>query len=145
MEEDVERDEVAPRQGRVSQLATDKAPAAIGPYSQGVSVAAGSRLVFTSGQLPINPETGEMAGGGTAGEARQALQNALAVLASAGASPADVVRATVYVVDMSCYPEFNEVYATFFGAHLPARSVVGVSALPRGASLEVELVGAVEG
>lgn len=129
----------------LSPVSTEGAPAAIGPYVQGMSVAGGCRLVFTSGQLPLDPVTGQMAEGGVGEEAHQALHNALAILAAAGARPGDVVRSTIYLVDMGAYAEVNEVYQKVFSGHLPARTVVGVSALPRGASLEVELVAAVDG
>lgn len=127
----------------LSVVATESAPAAIGPYVQGMSVASGCRLVFTSGQLPLDPASGAMVGGGIAEEADQALRNALEILAGAGARSEDVVRSTIYLVDMDAYPTVNEVYGRVFEGHLPARTVVGVSALPRGANLEVELVAAI--
>ena len=130
---------------RVSAVSTKSAPAAIGPYVQGMSVATGSRFVFTSGQLPLDPSSGELVGGGIASEARQALENALAIVEEAGAGREDVVRSTIYLVEMASYPAVNEVYERVFTGHLPARTVVGVSALPRGASVEVELVAAVQG
>lgn len=102
-------------------------------------------MVFTSGQLPLDPASGTLVDGGIREEARQALRNALGILAAAGARAGDVVRSTVYLLDMATYPQVNEVYEQVFAGHLPARTVVGVSALPRGASLEVELVAAVEG
>jgi 2-iminobutanoate/2-iminopropanoate deaminase len=108
-----------------------------------MSVTGGCRLIFTSGQLPLDPASGAFVGGGIAEEARQALGNALAILAGAGARTEDVVRSTIYLVDMTTYPTVNEVYEHVFEGHLPARTVVGVSALPRGANLEVELVAAV--
>lgn len=129
----------------LSPVSTEVAPAAIGPYVQGMSVAGGCRLVFTSGQLPLDPASGTLVDGGIREEARQALRNALGILAAAGARAGDVVRSTVYLLDMATYPQVNEVYEQVFAGHLPARTVVGVSALPRGASLEVELVAAVEG
>ncbi|MDA8300644.1 MAG: Rid family detoxifying hydrolase [Actinomycetota bacterium] len=129
----------------LSPVSTEGAPAAIGPYVQGMSVAGGCRLVFTSGQLPLDPASGTLVDGGIREEARQALRNALGILAAAGARAGDVVRSTVYLLDMATYPQVNEVYEQVFAGHLPARTVVGVSALPRGASLEVELVAAVEG
>lgn len=130
---------------RLSAVSTKAAPAAIGPYVQGMSVLGGCRFVFTSGQLPLDPASGELVGGGIAAEARQAFENALAILAEAGAGSEDVVRSTIYLVEMASYAKVNEVYEVVFAEHLPARTVVGVSALPRGASLEVELVAAVDG
>jgi len=131
--------------GLLSAVVTESAPAAIGPYVQGMSVASGCRLVFTSGQLPLDPVSGTMVDGGVAEEALQALRNALAILAEVGARGEDVVRATIYLVDMAAYPIVNDVYERVFEGHWPARTVVGVSALPRGASLEVELVAAISG
>lgn len=134
-----------PGGARVAPVSAKSAPAAIGPYVQGVSVATGSRFVFTSGQLPLDPSSGELVGGGIAAEARRALQNALAIVEEAGGGRKDVVRSTIYLVEMASYPAVNEVYEGVFADHFPARTVIGVSALPRGASLEVELVAAVPG
>lgn len=113
------------------------APPAIGPYAHAV-VSRG--LVFLSGQLPLDPATMEIVDGGPAAQLRMALANAEAILLTCRASLADVVKTTVFVTDLSAFGAINEAYAQAFGTHKPARSVVEVSALPRGASVEVELV-----
>jgi len=122
---------------------TDAAPAAIGPYSQAVRM---GDLVFVSGQLPIDPETGEFAGPGVAEEARQSLRNGAAVLEAAGSSIAHVLKTTVLLADLADFAVVNEVYAeAFAGGVLPARAAYQVAALPRGARVEIEFVGAVAG
>jgi len=118
-------------------ISTSKAPAAIGPYSQGVD--AGS-IVFTSGQLPLDPATGTFAEGGVAGQTRQALLNVQAVLAGAGLTMDHVVKTTVYLKDMNDFAAMNEVYATFFSNQPPARSAVEVARLPKDAAVEIEAV-----
>jgi 2-iminobutanoate/2-iminopropanoate deaminase len=117
---------------------SERAPAAIGPYSQAV-VADG--WVFCSGQIPILPETGEMVTGGVAEQAEQVLANLEAVLAAAGSSLSRVVKSTVFLASMSDFAAMNEVYARRFGDHRPARSTFQVAALPRGALVEIECVG----
>jgi 2-iminobutanoate/2-iminopropanoate deaminase len=116
---------------------TPLAPAAIGPYAQGVVT---GRFVFCSGQLGLDPATGELAAEGVAGETRQALQNLAAVLNAAGSSLASVVKTTVFVTDLATFKEMNAVYATFFPSAPPARSTAQVAALPRGAHVEIEAV-----
>ena len=116
---------------------TDLAPRAIGPYSQ-ATVSAG--LVFVSGQIPLDPATGEIVAGGFAQQAIRVLDNIDAVLRAAGCDRTSVVKATAYLTDLTRFAEFNEIYAAFFGDHRPARAVVGVAALPRGAQVEVEAV-----
>ncbi len=118
-------------------VSTDAAPRAIGPYSQ--AVVAGD-LVFVSGQIPIAPATGEMVVESFEAQVRRALANLGAVLQAAGSSPARVVKVNVYLTDMGLFAEFNKVYAEYFGEHRPARAVVQVSALPRGAQVEIEAV-----
>jgi 2-iminobutanoate/2-iminopropanoate deaminase len=117
-------------------VSTEKAPAAIGPYSQ--AVAAG-KLLFASGQIPIVPETGALAEGGIAGQAGQALKNVGEILKSAGAGYGDVVKTTCFLADMGDFAAFNEVYAKYFPGK-PARSCVAVKDLPKGALCEVEAV-----
>ncbi len=119
------------------RIETDAAPAAIGPYCQ--AVAAGD-WVYCSGQLALDPKTGEMVGAGdVAAETRQVLQNLAAVLAEAGLDRGDVVKATVYLMDMGEFSTFNEVYAEFFeGLVPPARATVQVAALPKGARVEID-------
>ena len=119
---------------------TDAAPKAIGPYSQAVRCAG---FVFLSGQIPLDPATGELVAGGFADQARRALENLDAVLKAAGCGRTSVVKATAYLTDLARFKEFNEAYAEFFGEHRPARAVVGVASLPRGAQVEVEAVAVV--
>jgi 2-iminobutanoate/2-iminopropanoate deaminase len=116
---------------------TDRAPRAIGPYSQ--SVSAGGFL-YTSGQIALDPATGELVAGGFEAQARQVFANLEAVLASAGCRFADVVKATVYLADMADFATLNGVYAAAFGDHKPARSTVQAAGLPKGARVEIDLV-----
>jgi len=121
-------------------IRTDAAPAPIGPYSQ--AILAGD-LVFCSGQIPLDPMTGDLSGGGVATEAHQVLANVAAVLAAAGCTFADVVKTTVFLTDMDDFSAVNAVYSEYFGtagAVPPARSAVAVAALPRGASVEIEVI-----
>ncbi|MDO9408961.1 Rid family detoxifying hydrolase [Patulibacter sp.] len=113
------------------------APPAIGPY---VHAVASGGLLFCSGQIPLDPATGELVGETPAEQARQCLQNLAAVAEGAGASLADAVRCTVYLTDMDAFAAVNEVYATFFPEDPPARLALGVAALPKGALVEVEAV-----
>ena len=118
-------------------ISTDKAPAAIGPYSQGVNAGA---ITITSGQLPIDPATGAFAEGGIAGQTRQSLLNVQAVLAAAGYEMSDVIKTTVFLKDMNDFAAMNEVYATFFAGEAPARSAVEVARLPKDALVEIEAI-----
>jgi 2-iminobutanoate/2-iminopropanoate deaminase len=118
-------------------IATDQAPGAIGPYSQAID---SDGLVFTAGQIPLDPQTMELVGETAPEQARQALRNARAVLQAAGTSLADVVKVTVFVRDMGQFAAINEVYQEFFREAPPARSVVEVSGLPKGALVEVEMI-----
>ena len=120
---------------------TEKAPAAIGPYSQ--AVVAGN-LVFTSGQLPLNPATGRMEGSNITEQAHRVCQNLQAVLEAAGASLQSAVKTVCFLSDMADFAAFNEVYAQYF-TEKPARSCVAVKDLPKGALVEVEVVAQVEG
>ncbi|MGB5522790.1 MAG: Rid family detoxifying hydrolase [Polyangiales bacterium] len=125
------------------RIETDRAPAAIGPYCQAVAVGA---WVYCSGQLALDPIDGQMRGGGDIeAETRQVLENLDAVLAKAGVSRGDVVKATVYLTDMSEFSKMNQVYAQFFEGHTPpARSTVQVAALPKGAKVEIDFTACVE-
>ncbi|MEW9122529.1 MAG: RidA family protein [Thermotaleaceae bacterium] len=105
-------------------LTTDKAPKAVGPYSQGVK---GGNIIFTSGQLPIDPETGEMSQADIQEQTRLCLENVKAVLETAGASLEDVAKVTVFVTDMGQFGKINEIYGEYFSKHKPARSLVEVS------------------
>ena len=119
---------------------TDKAPAAIGPYSQ--AIVAGNFL-FTAGQLALDPATGQIVQGDVTAQTERVLTNLTAVLESAGASWADVVKTTVYLQDMADFPRVNEVYGRMIGDARPARSTVQVSGLPRGVLVEIDAVAVV--
>lgn len=123
----------------MKELSTKNAPAAIGPYSQGIEAGG---FVYVSGQLPINPATGEFAEGGIQAEARQSLTNIKNILAEAGLSMKNVVKVTVLLADISNFAAVNEVYAEFFEAPYPARSAFAVAALPKGANIEIEAIAA---
>lgn len=118
---------------------TNNAPAAIGPYSQAIEV---NGFVFTSGQIPIDPKTGNFVEGGIKEQTAQALTNAGNILKEAGTDLAHVVKTTVYLADMADFAAMNEVYATFFSQPFPARSAVAVKELPKGARVEVEVLAA---
>ena len=122
-------------------ISTEKAPAAIGPYSQGVSTALRS-ITITSGQLPIDPATGTFAEGGIAGQTRQSLENVKAVLEASGFTMDDVIKTTVFLNDMNDFGTMNEVYSTYFAANPPARSAVEVARLPKDALVEIEAIAA---
>jgi 2-iminobutanoate/2-iminopropanoate deaminase len=119
-------------------VSTDSAPAAIGPYSQ--AMRAGD-LLFCSGQIPLEPSTGELVKDDIEGQARRCLQNLAAVAEAAGGSLADAVRCTVYLTDINDFARVNEVYAEFFGGgDPPARVAIGVAALPKGADVEIDAI-----
>lgn len=120
-------------------ISTIKAPAAIGPYSQAIRV---GNLVYTSGQIPIDPATGNFVEGGIKEQTRQSLSNVKAILEEAGLSMADVVKTTVFMADMNDFADMNSVYAEFFAEPYPARSAVAVKTLPKGALVEIEVVAA---
>ncbi|MCC7002141.1 MAG: RidA family protein [Gemmatimonadaceae bacterium] len=121
----------------VQLVSTDKAPAAIGPYSQ-ATIAGG--FLFTAGQIPLDPVTMEIVTGDIEPQTRQVMANLREVLAKAGVSWKDVVKTTVFLQDMADFPRFNEVYSAAIDGARPARSTVQVAALPRGVSVEVELI-----
>jgi 2-iminobutanoate/2-iminopropanoate deaminase len=116
-----------------------KAPEPIGPYSVGIAY---GDLVFASGMLGLDPQTGELAPGGIEAEARQSLNNLAAILEAAGSSMSLVLKTTVFLRDMADFPRMNAVYAEFFRDEPPARSAVQVAALPKGAAVEIEAVAA---
>ncbi len=122
-------------------IATTAAPAAIGPYSQAIR---GGRLIFCSGQLGLDPATGELAAG-VEQQAEQALSNLRAVLGAAGATMDDVVKTTIFLADMADFAAVNAIYARHFGEPFPARSTVAVAGLPRGGRVEVEATALVPG
>ena len=118
-------------------VATDAAPKAIGPYSQAIQT---DGLVFTAGQVALDPKTGELVGTTTAQQTEQVFKNLQAVLAAAGSSLGNVVKTTVYLADMADFKEMNEVYAKHFGSHKPARSTVQAAGLPKAARVEIDVI-----
>lgn len=120
-------------------IQTNNAPAAIGPYSQAIEV---NGFIFASGQIPINPATGEFVKGGIKEQTRQSLLNAKSILIAAGTDLNRVVKTTVFLSDMANFTAMNEVYSTFFEQPFPARSAVAVKDLPKGALVEVEVLAA---
>ena len=118
-------------------IATDRAPRAIGPYSQAVRA---GNLVFASGQIPIDPATGEFVAGGVAEQTDQVLRNLTSVFAAAGVELNQIVKTTVFLADMEDFAAMNEVYGRFFGAQPPARATVQAARLPRDARVEIEAI-----
>ncbi len=118
-------------------ISTSKAPAAIGPYSQAVRL---GNLIFTSGQIPADPASGEIVPGGVEAQARQALKNLEEVLNAAGAALSNVLKTTLFIKNMDDFAIINEIYAEFFGAEHPARSCVEVARLPKDVLVEIEAV-----
>jgi 2-iminobutanoate/2-iminopropanoate deaminase len=123
----------------MERISTEKAPAAIGPYSQAIKV---GNMIYTSGQIPLTPE-GELVTGDVVAQTHQVFANLKAVLAAAGATLDNVVKATVFVKDINDFATINEIYGEYFGEHRPARSLVEVARLPKDVSLEIELVAVV--
>lgn len=121
----------------MNKISTDKAPAAIGPYSQAIVVA---NLVYTSGQIPINPSTGLVDSADVEAQARQALENLKHVLEAAGSNLSDVVKTTVFLKDMKDFQKVNMIYAEYFTEPFPARSCVEVARLPKDVLIEIEAV-----
>lgn len=122
-------------------ISTEKAPAAIGPYSQGVVV---NGLLFASGQIALSPETGELVGSTIEEQAEQVMKNVGALLTAAGTDFDHVVKTTCFLEDIADFAKFNAVYAKSFGEKLPARSAVGIDKLPKGVLIEVEVIASVE-
>ena len=118
-------------------ISTTKAPAAIGPYSQAIQV---GNLVYTSGQIPIDPATGSFVEGGIKDQTRQSLANVKAILEEAGLTMGNVVKTTVFMADMNDFADMNAVYAEFFAEPYPTRSAVAVKTLPKGALVEIEVI-----
>ncbi len=123
-------------------VSTAGAPKAIGPYSQAVRA---NGFLFTAGQVALDPDKGELVGGGIREQTTRALDNLRAILTAAGSDFSHVVKTTVFLVDMADFTAMNEIYARSFGEHRPARSTVAVAALPRGARVEIEVIAAVNG
>lgn len=122
-----------------STVCTDKAPSAVGPYSQGIAL---GDLVFISGQIPLDPVTGEVVTGGIEAQVRRCLDNLMAVLAAAGSEAGLVLKTTIFLTNMTDFSKMNAIYAEYFPSEPPARSCVAVSALPRGVAVEVEAIAA---
>ena len=118
-------------------VTTDAAPKAIGPYSQAIQT---DGLVFTAGQVALDPKSGELVGTTTAQQTEQVFKNLQAVLAAAGSSLGNVVKTTVFLIDMADFKEMNEVYAKHFGTHKPARSTVQAAGLPKAARVEIDVI-----
>ncbi|GAB4294731.1 MAG: RidA family protein [Desulfuromonadia bacterium] len=123
-------------------VTTPAAPKAIGPYSQGIRA---GEMLFCSGQIPLDPVTGELVVGGVEAETERVLKNLVAVLEGAGGTLADVVRTTIYLVDIGDFGVVNEVYGRFFTEPFPARATVEVKGLPRGARVEIDAVAVIGG
>ncbi|MBN1348547.1 RidA family protein [candidate division KSB1 bacterium] len=120
-------------------ISTDKAPAAVGPYSQAI-VASASSFVFTAGQIGINPDTKKIVTGGIQAETRQVLENLKAVLKAAGSDIDQVIKCTVFLTDMANFGAMNEIYESYFKLNPPARSAVAVKQLPLNAQVEIEAI-----
>ncbi len=123
-----------------SVVHTLAAPGAIGPYSQAISVSAATKTVYCSGQIPLDPVTGQMVEGDVAAQTERVMQNLKAVLAASGLELSNVVRCGIFLTDLSDFAQVNEVYARYFTSEPPARSTVQVAALPRGARVEIEAI-----
>jgi len=121
----------------LEKIATDKAPAAIGPYSQGVKAGG---FYFFSGQIPLDPANGEIVSGGIVAQTEQVLRNIAALLNEAGLGPESVVKTTIYLTDLGHFAKVNDIYGRFFGASKPARATVEVAGLPKGAEIEIEWI-----
>lgn len=122
-------------------IQTEKAPAAIGPYSQAICA---NGFIFVSGQIPLDPKTGEIAAGGFAEQARQSLENLKQILLAAGSGLEKVAAVDVFITDMAQFAAFNQVYEGYFSAHRPARAVVEVKGLPKGVMVEVKCIATME-
>jgi len=127
---------------QLKQITTSQAPAAIGPYSQAIRC---GQFVYTSGQIPLDPTTGELVGEDVQAQTHRVLQNLQAVLTSAGSSLKSVVKTTVFLTRMSDFQAMNAVYANYFGSPAPARSTIAVAELPRQALVEIECIALVDG
>lgn len=126
----------------MKSVKSEKAPAAIGPYSQAVM---SGGFLFSAGQIPLDPASGQIVDGGITGQTERVMQNLSAVLDAAGLAWKDVVKTTVYLHDMADFPTVNEIYGRWIGDARPARSTVQVTALPRGALVEIDLIARAEG
>jgi len=118
-------------------ISTKQAPAAIGPYSQAIET---GNMLFVSGQIPVNPQTGELAGDDVKSQTRQVFENIRAILSEAGYEMNNIVKTTVFLADMALFADMNEVYASQFESDFPARSTIAVKGLPKGALVEIESI-----
>ena len=125
----------------MNPISTNEAPAAIGPYSQGMIV---GNMLFASGQIPLDPATGDMVGETVQEQAEQVMKNITGLLKAAGTDIDHVVKTTCFLADIGDFADFNEVYARYFTGNLPARSAVGVAGLPKGALIEVEVIACID-
>ena len=121
-------------------ISTSDAPAAIGPYSQAIR---SGNFIFCSGQIPLNPKSGEMVSDDISAQTRRVLDNISGLLKSEGLSLGDVLKTTIFLTDLGNFQTLNGIYAEYFGDHKPARSTVGVAALPKGATVEIDLIAVV--
>ena len=124
---------------KIEAIQTDRAPAAIGPYSQAIRA---NGFLFVSGQIPLDPKTGEIVTGNFSDQARRSLENVKQILLAAGSGLEKVVAVDVFITDISQFAAFNQVYESYFSTHKPARAVVEVKALPKGVMVEVKCVAA---
>jgi 2-iminobutanoate/2-iminopropanoate deaminase len=122
---------------QIEPISTGDAPAAIGPYSQGIQA---NGFVYTSGQIPLDPATGNLVGGSFEDQVHRVFRNLEAILTASGTSFSRVIKATVYVTDLENFGTLNSIYASYFGEHKPARTTVEVSALPKDATVEIDLI-----
>jgi 2-iminobutanoate/2-iminopropanoate deaminase len=120
-------------------VSTAKAPAAIGPYSQAVKVTA-SQMLFCSGQLPLDPVSGQLATGSYAEQTKLVMNNLKTIIEASGFAMADVVKTTIYLTNLNAFSEVNSIYQSYFSENFPARTTVQVDALPRGAALEIDAI-----
>jgi 2-iminobutanoate/2-iminopropanoate deaminase len=118
-------------------IQTDNAPAAIGPYSQAVNA---TGVLYVSGQIPLDPKSGEIVSGGISGQTTQVLENMKAIVEAAGGDMSKVVKVTIYIVDMQQFATVNQIYGTYFSAPFPARACVEVSKLPKGVEVEMDAI-----
>lgn len=116
---------------------TSQAPLPIGPYAQAIQA---GNMIFISGQIPLSPETGELAGPDLASQTRQVLQNLMAILDTVGCKISEIVKTTIFMTDLQDFAVFNRLYAEWLGLHTPARSTIQVAALPKGAQIEIEAI-----
>jgi 2-iminobutanoate/2-iminopropanoate deaminase len=126
----------------LKQIQTDGAPAAIGPYSQAIVV---GNMVYTAGQIPLDPASMQLVGEGIADQTKRVMQNLQAILEAAGASLQSVVKTTVFLQDMGDFTSMNEIYASYFGDHKPARSTVEAARLPKDVKVEIEAIAVISG